>query len=172
LVTVYVHKVVTGWGPLNIAGTADGLCGLSLIESHSRFLKCLIMKGYDVRPGVNDIIVDAYRQLDEYFAGVRKEFRLPLDLKGTSFQLRIWEAVGRIPYGEVWSYQMVAEEAGYPRAYRAAGNAIGENPVAIVIPCHRVVRSDGTLGGYGGREYLKKRLLTLEGSISKIKNMG
>jgi O-6-methylguanine DNA methyltransferase len=130
------------------------------------------MKGYDVRPGVNDIIVDAYRQLDEYFAGVRKEFRLPLDLKGTSFQLRIWEAVGRIPYGEVWSYQMVAEEAGYPRAYRAAGNAIGENPVAIVIPCHRVVRSDGTLGGYGGREYLKKRLLTLEGSISKIKNMG
>jgi len=172
LVAVRAYAVMTGWGPLNLAASSDGIVGVSLGEPYRKFLRWLTSRGYDVVHGSNDIILDGLSQLNEYFSGVRREFRLPLDLRGTPFQLGIWETVGRIPYGKVWSYRMVAEEAGRPHAYRAAGNAVGENPVMIIIPCHRVVRSDCTLGGYGGREYLKKKLLTLEGSIGKIKIRG
>jgi O-6-methylguanine DNA methyltransferase len=165
-----VYGVVTTWGFLNIAATVNGVCGVSLGEPRTRFLRWLASKGYDVRPGADEVIAEAHKQLGEYFAGVRREFKLPLDLKGTPFQLKIWESVLKIPYGDLWPYRRVAEEAGHPKAYRAAGNAVGENPVTIIIPCHRVVRSDGTLGGYGGREHLKKKLLKLEGSIGRVKS--
>jgi len=168
-VSVNACSVLTGWGRLNLAATSNGLCGVSLREPYREFLRWLASKGYDVRHGADEVLTEALKQLNEYFAGVRKEFKLPLDLNGTPFQLRVWETVSRIPYGEVRSYRLVAEEAGFPNAYRAVGNAVGGNPVTIIIPCHRVVRSDGTLGGYGGGEDLKKKLLTLEGSINRIK---
>lgn len=106
------------------------------------------------------------RQLDAYFAGERRSFDLPIDweLVGGRFARRVLEATARIPYGEVRSYTEVAGEAGNRRASRAAGNALGANPVPIVVPCHRVVRSGGGLGGYTGGLDVKRRLLALEGA--------
>jgi len=102
-------------------------------------------------------------QLDEYFAGCRQAFDLPLALCGTDFQLAVWNAIRRIPYGEVRSYGEVAMMAGYPRAARAVGTACRKNPVLLLVPCHRVVAADGP-GGYGGRPDIKRALLRLEGN--------
>ena len=107
------------------------------------------------------------RQLHEYLKGSRQTFDLPLDLRGTPFQLSVWEALDAIPYGETTSYGEIAEQVGRPRAVRAVGQAVGANPVAIVLPCHRVIGSSGNLTGYAGGLPLKERLLALEkGSLS------
>lgn len=105
-------------------------------------------------------------QLDAYFAGERRAFDLPIDwgLVGGEFARRVLQATARIPYGEVRTYTEVAGEAGNRRASRAAGNALGANPVPIVVPCHRVVRSGGGLGGYTGGLEVKRELLVLEGA--------
>lgn len=105
----------------------------------------------------------AAQQLGEYFAGERRRFDLPLDLRGSEFQLRCWRALGRIPYGEVWSYAELAEAVGSPLAARAVGQANRSNPIAIIVPCHRVIASDGTLGGYAAGLAAKRFLLQLEG---------
>jgi len=106
---------------------------------------------------------DVKRQLEEYFAGKRLVFRLPLDLdQGTGFQRRVWHALLEIPYGRTLSYKEVAHVIGQPSAVRAVGSANGANPLPIVVPCHRVVSSDGTMGGYGGGLKVKKQLLELE----------
>ncbi len=104
-------------------------------------------------------------QLDEYFAGQRQAFDLPFALHGTEFQIAVWNAIRRIPYGEVRSYGEVAWMAGYPRAARAVGTACRKNPLLLIVPCHRVVASDG-LGGYGGRPDIKRALLQLEGNTT------
>lgn len=103
------------------------------------------------------------RQLDEYFGGKRRRFELALKPRGTSFQLRVWEALLTLGFGEVTSYRGLAARIGNPAATRAVGRANGANPIAIVIPCHRVIASDGTLGGYAGGLAMKARLLALEG---------
>lgn len=102
------------------------------------------------------------RELTEYGAGKRRTFTIPIAPRGTEFERRVWDAVAAIPYGSTASYGEVARRVGRPRAYRAVGAANGRNPIPIVIPCHRVVASDGGLGGYGGGLPLKRRLLTLE----------
>ena len=102
-------------------------------------------------------------ELEEYFSGRRRQFSFPIDLWGTPFQKRCWQALLAIPYGEVRSYAEIARTVGCPRGFRAVGLANHDNPVAIVVPCHRVIASDGTLGGYGGGLPLKKYLLELEG---------
>ena len=111
-------------------------------------------------------LADARRQLTEYFAGERKTFDLPLRPAGTPFQLRVWEALLQIPYGETASYGEIARELGEPghahRLARAVGAANGRNPIAIVVPCHRVIGSDGSLTGYGGGLECKRALLDLE----------
>lgn len=104
------------------------------------------------------------RELEEYFAGRLRRFTLPLDLRGTAFQKRCWQALLEIPYGEVRTYAEIARTVGHPRAFRAVGGANHDNPIAIVVPCHRVIASDGTLGGYGGGLPLKEKLLRLEGA--------
>jgi methylated-DNA-[protein]-cysteine S-methyltransferase len=111
-------------------------------------------------------IREATRQLAEYFAGARRAFDLPLDLRGTPFQLRVWEALLRIPYGETRTYGQLAAQIGHPGAARAVGAANGANPVAIIVPCHRVVASGGGLGGYGGGLDRKEFLLGLESGSS------
>jgi methylated-DNA-[protein]-cysteine S-methyltransferase len=103
------------------------------------------------------------RELDEYFDGTRREFAVPLDLRGTVFRRRVWDLLRSIPYGETRSYHDVARVLGNPHAARAAGQAIGSNPVSIVVPCHRVIGSDGGLTGYGGGLHRKQALLQLEG---------
>ena len=102
------------------------------------------------------------RQLREYFAGDRKKFSIKLDISGTEFQESVWCALNKIAYGRTVSYAQQAKLVRKPKAFRAVGSANGKNPVAIVLPCHRVVASDGTLGGYGGGLAIKRKLLALE----------
>ena len=106
----------------------------------------------------------ATEELRAYFAGRIRVFSVPLDMEGTDFQLNVWDRLTKIPYGETWSYAQVAEAVGRPKAVRAVGAANGSNPVAIIVPCHRVIGSNGKLTGYGGGLPLKKRLLELEGA--------
>lgn len=106
-------------------------------------------------------------QLAEYFAGERGRFDLPLAPRGTPFQRRVWREIAAIPYGATLSYAELARRTGAPGSARAAGAATGRNPLAIVVPCHRVVASDGSLTGYAGGLARKKRLLALEGAIAE-----
>jgi O-6-methylguanine DNA methyltransferase len=106
------------------------------------------------------------RQLDQYFAGERKQFTFALDLRGTDFQLACWRALLEIPYGETRTYAGIASAVGKPQGFRAVGMANNRNPIAIVVPCHRVIASDGTLCGYGGGLDIKRKLLELEGALS------
>ncbi len=103
------------------------------------------------------------RELQEYFAGRRRQFSFALDLRGTDFQKRCWQELLRIPYGKTRSYAEIARAVGRPGAFRAVGQANHRNPVAIVVPCHRVITADGRLGGYGGGLEVKRHLLRLEG---------
>jgi methylated-DNA-[protein]-cysteine S-methyltransferase len=106
------------------------------------------------------------RELDEYFAGKRREFTIPLDLRGTAFQLACWNALLAIPYGETRTYADIARAVGRPQGFRAVGLANNRNPIAIIVPCHRVIASDGTLCGYGGGLDIKRKLLELEGALA------
>jgi O-6-methylguanine DNA methyltransferase len=106
----------------------------------------------------------AVRELQEYAEGRRKKFTVPLDLVGTPFQQKVWQALCEIPYGETRSYQQIARRVGNPKASRAVGMANHYNPVAIVVPCHRVIASDGSLGGYAGGLEMKRQMLRLEQS--------
>lgn len=104
----------------------------------------------------------AQAQLEEYFEGTRKEFDLPLKLEGTPFQVSVWEALMKIPYGETRSYRDIAEQIGNPNSYRAVGLANNKNPISVIIPCHRVIGANGDMIGYGGGLNKKRRLLELE----------
>ena len=116
------------------------------------------------RNDTNKWMNQAADELRAYFAGILRVFSVPLDMQGTDFQLSVWNQLLKIPYGETRSYAHVAEAVGRPKAVRAVGAANGSNPVAIVVPCHRVIGSSGKLTGYGGGLPLKKRLLELEGA--------
>jgi O-6-methylguanine DNA methyltransferase len=108
------------------------------------------------------------RELNDYFVGKRREFSLPLDLRGTGFQLACWRALLEIPYGETRSYRDMAQAIGHPHAYRAVGMSNNRNPIAIVVPCHRVIASSGSLCGYGGGLDIKRKLLDLEQGSSHL----
>lgn len=112
--------------------------------------------------GLTALLERASRQLEEYFAGKRKQFDLPLSLRGTEFQRQVWAALRDIPYGETRSYGQIAQAVGRPKAVRAVGMANHRNPISIIVPCHRVVGADGSLTGYGGGLENKKFLLALE----------
>ena len=105
---------------------------------------------------------DAEKQLVEYFAGARREFDLDIEMIGTPFQLEVWSALRRIPYGEVRSYSEIARKIGRPNAVRAVGAANGANPIPIIVPCHRVIGANGSLTGFGGGLDVKRSLLDLE----------
>jgi len=113
------------------------------------------------------IAARAKEELQQYFAGQRHDFSVPLDVEGTPFQKKVWKALSEIPYGEVRSYGDIAKRVGNPKASRAVGTANGRNPVAIIVPCHRVIAGDGTLGGFGGGLTNKTYLLTLEKNTRK-----
>lgn len=107
-------------------------------------------------------------QLDEYFAGKRERFDLPLDWShGTDFQIKVWQALMGIPYGQTISYATLAKNINQPTAYRACANANGKNPISLIIPCHRVIASDGGIGGYTGGIFIKRILLELENATFK-----
>lgn len=149
---------------LHLAASAEGICRLSIGVSDRQFADELARstRADAWQRNGEPVLREAARQLGEYFRGERREFRLPLDLVGTPFQLKVWRALLRIPYSETWSYADVAREIGSPNAARAVGSANGANPVAIIVPCHRVVASGGGLGGYSAGLDAKKKLLALE----------
>jgi methylated-DNA-[protein]-cysteine S-methyltransferase len=107
-----------------------------------------------------------FDQLKEYFAGTRKEFDVPLDIEGTDFQKRVWNELQKIPYGKTISYKTLSEKLDDVKAIRAVGKANGQNPIAIVIPCHRVIGANGNLVGYAGGLAIKEKLLHLEGALN------
>jgi methylated-DNA-[protein]-cysteine S-methyltransferase len=108
------------------------------------------------------ILGDVITQLDEYFSGQRKIFNIPLSANGTEFQIKVWQALTTIPYGQTWSYQDLANAINNPKAVRAVGLANGKNPISIIVPCHRVIGKNGKLTGYAGGVERKAQLLELE----------
>lgn len=109
----------------------------------------------------------AVRELGEYFAGVRREFEIATDVRGSAFETKVWEAIKTVGYGELRSYGDIARAISRPKAVRAVGSAIGRNPAWIFVPCHRIVRSDGSLGGYAGGSSMKRYLLDIERGARK-----
>ena len=121
-----------------------------------------------IHPTDRPVLMEACKQLEEYFAGIRTQFDLPLLLEGTEFQHKAWEVLCNIPYGETISYTEEARQMGSPKAIRAVGGANHANPIVVIIPCHRVISSNGELGGYGGGAALKHKLLALEKTYCTI----
>jgi len=109
------------------------------------------------------LLKEAYKQLKEYFAGTRQDFDLPLAPQGTEFQKKVWSALCKIPYGQTRSYKDIAEFIDNPKGCRAVGMANSKNPIPIIIPCHRVIAADGTIGGFSSGLAAKRKLLQLEG---------
>lgn len=111
------------------------------------------------------LIKETYKQIEEYLLGNRKKFIVPIKLKGTEFQKKVWNALLEIPYGETMSYKKIAEKIGNPKACRAVGMANHNNPIAIIVPCHRVIGSNRKLVGYAGGLDIKQKLLEIESEI-------
>lgn len=154
------HTVVDSpYGPLTLVATGTELSGLYMVEQRHRPPEETFGAPGDPADAP---FAETVQQLTAYFAGELTEFDLPLHLDGTSFQRRVWAELRRIPYGETWSYGRLADRIGQPTASRAVGLANGKNPVGIIVPCHRVVGSTGSLTGYGGGLDRKRRLLEFE----------
>ena len=124
--------------------------------------------GCELVPGDSPVFGQLRVQLDDYFAGRRREFTVPLHVPGTPFQMKVWAELQRIPAGTTTSYKRLAESIGQPNAVRAVARANGDNRIAILIPCHRVIGSNGELVGYGGGLWRKKKLLELEGRAETL----
>lgn len=156
---VFTH-VPSPVGPLLLAASDEGL---HLIEFHTP--RHPMPRGADWQEGDHDTLCRAARQLDEYFAGARRDFDLPLAPRGTPFQQDVWHTLAAIPYGQTISYAQLAQRVGRPSAVRAVGAANGRNPLPLVLPCHRVIGSDGSLTGFGGGLPTKEFLLRMEGAL-------
>jgi methylated-DNA-[protein]-cysteine S-methyltransferase len=152
--------VDTPFGPLEITGDEEAIHAIRFPPLGRRKTE-----------SPNRLLREARRQLEAYIVGKRQRFELPLALEGTEFQRAVWNAMARIPYGEVRSYGYIARELGKPGAVRAVGTALGKNPIPVVLPCHRVVASKG-LGGFGGGLAIKKFLLDLEGAQGDFSSQG
>jgi len=139
-------------GALKIVGSPDGIAEISFVDD------------IQLSAEMPACLRDCVRQLDEYFNGARKEFSVKLDLRGTEFQKRVWRELLNIPFGATTSYLNVANSLGDRKSIRAVGRANGQNPIVILVPCHRVIGSDGSLTGYGGGLWRKEWLLNFEGS--------
>ncbi len=143
---------------LLLVANDEALTGVYFSDGRSQ---SIIGGDWEEQPA-HPVLQSAKWQLDEYFAGRRKTFDLPLAPNGTPFQHQVWQALCAIPYGETQSYADIARRIGNPKAVRAVGAANGANPVSIVVPCHRVIGADGSLTGYGGGLPRKRKLLALE----------
>ena len=145
-------------GPMLITATSKGLAGI-YFKGQKHFPK----KREWRRDARHPVLREARRELAEYFAGRRTRFDVPLDPQGTAFQRKVWKAIAKVAFGKTLSYGELAKRAGYPGSARAAGAATGRNPIGIIVPCHRIVGSNGSLTGYAGGLERKRALLALEG---------
>ena len=159
------HDFETSIGTLRLVGDDHHLARVDLPNAAARKPDPAWQEAHGTLPPA---LRHAKRQLREYFDSERRDFDLPLAPDGTDFQCRVWEELRRIPYGETISYGELARRIGQPTASRAVGAANGRNPLAIVVPCHRVIGTDGTLTGYGGGLPVKQALLALERRVAAI----
>ena len=143
--------ISTPIGVLKIVGSENGVESVQFLDSNE-----------DISEVIPSGLVDVVKQLQEYFKGDRIKFNLKLLPKGTNFQKQVWDELTRIPFGQTQSYQQIANKLGDPKVVRAAASANGKNPISIIIPCHRVIGSDGSLTGYSGGIHRKKWLLEHE----------
>ncbi|MDR2698180.1 MAG: methylated-DNA--[protein]-cysteine S-methyltransferase [Candidatus Methanoplasma sp.] len=149
-----IQTYVTIIGKVSISDDGSGnIDGIYLPNSNLPFRECRECP----------VMSEAASQIDEFLTGKRTDFDLPLKIEGTDFQKSVWNELRKIPYGETASYKDIAEGIGRPNASRAVGSACGANPIPLIIPCHRVITSDGGLGGFGGGLALKRRLMDIEG---------
>lgn len=151
--TIYLNTPV---GTLEIKGDIDGLAFVNFIDSKESEGKI-----------ISESLQNTVQQLSEYFEGNRINFKLKLNPEGTFFQKKVWQQIKDIPFGKTASYQDIANQLGDPKAIRAAASANGKNPIAIIIPCHRVIGSDGSLIGYAGGLHRKKWLLEHENPVKQ-----
>ncbi|MFQ5417981.1 MAG: methylated-DNA--[protein]-cysteine S-methyltransferase [Myxococcota bacterium] len=165
--TIHITSVDAPIGRMRVASSEQGLAYVELPKAagcglrgwlHHNFSDARCVESRDR----NRTVID---QILEYLEGERSEFDLSLDLRGTEFQRQVWRALQKIPFGERRSYRDIAKAVGRPKAVRAVGSANGSNPVSLIVPCHRVINSDGKLGGYGGGLALKAKLLDMESRI-------
>ncbi len=164
----------TRWGWVGMAATETGVADIVLSLGSRRAVEAALSRSPDQRPLGDStaqaaLLRQAKSQVLDYLKGKRTEFTVPVDLAaGTPFQRRVWRTILRIPYGRVRSYQWVALRVGGKQFARAVGMALGANPVPIIVPCHRIVAHDGTLGGFSCGLPVKKRLLQLEGTLKQL----
>jgi methylated-DNA-[protein]-cysteine S-methyltransferase len=144
-------KLKTAIGNIYIAADEKGLTSLSFVKLDIPVIKT-----------PEGILKQAVKELEEYFLGKRQTFNVPLNPKGTEFQMKVWKELARIPYGETISYEELAKRIKNPKAVRAVGAANGKNPLWLIVPCHRVIGKNGSLTGYAGGLSVKKKLLSLE----------
>jgi methylated-DNA-[protein]-cysteine S-methyltransferase len=147
-----------------VASTEKGVCMVDFLTSEKAFLEELrrLFPGGIIRDGQKNKAV--LSQLKRYLKGELQRFDCPLDFGGTPFEKKVWSELAKIPYGETRSYKEIAKAIGHPKAFRAVGNANGKNPLPLIIPCHRVIKSNGGLGGFGHGIKVKKQLLDFEKS--------
>ncbi len=161
----YVYKMIESpVGRLTLVATGEGLAAVLWENDRPERVRLSLDAEDDGHP----VLLQAGRQLAEYFAGRRSTFDVKLDLAGTAFQRTVWRALLTIPFGETRSYGQIAKQIGRPRAVRAVGAANGRNPVSIIAPCHRVIGSTGRLTGFAGGLDTKARLLALEGAKTEF----
>lgn len=163
--SIILQTIDSPIGPLAIAATDAGVCLLEFADPQRLERQTAMMRrqfSLPVGDGDHPHLVHLRRELDDYFAGRLRAFTVPLTFPGTPFQERVWSALLTIPYGRTISYEDLALQIGAPNGQRAVGTANGQNRIAIVIPCHRVVNKSGKLGGYGGGLWRKEALLQLE----------
>lgn len=168
----YVDEMESPIGTLTIVATERGVCHLRFgtVETCGAAINAWLKKNgrHSKLTRSKEKVLPIRKQLEQYFAGERRSFDLPLDLCGTAFQKKVWDTVSKIEYGKTRSYKEIAEQIGAPKAVRAVGGANNRNPIPIIIPCHRVIGSNGNMVGYGGGLEKKETLLCLEGAIEKI----
>ena len=159
------------WGWMGIAESSKGIQAIVLPKRSKRAVESDLTAQFSepVQQGKSPSLEAARRQLLDYLTGRRNSFDMPLDLTGgTSFQRQVWRTLQRVPYGKLRSYQWIAARVGGPQYARAVGNAVGANPLPIVIPCHRIVAHDASLGGFSGGLSMKRKLLGLEGTLIQL----
>ena len=159
---IYLRHMDSPLGRITLTSDGEALTGLSFEEERHPRDRTGAIETPDA------ILIDAERQLQEYFGKWRQSFDLPLKPAGTEFQRQVWGLLGEIPFGETISYLELAKRLGNEKAVRAVGMANGRNPISIVIPCHRVIGANGDLTGYGGGLWRKEVLLRLEGAIPEL----
>jgi methylated-DNA-[protein]-cysteine S-methyltransferase len=151
MVETYIGYYASPIGIIEILTTNDSVCGIKFVD-----------QAHTASKEIPPILQDSVKQLEDYFLGKRKIFDLKIETKGTPFQQKVWETIQQISFGKTTTYKKIAEQINNPKAIRAVGTAIGKNPILIVIPCHRIIATDGSLAGYAGGIERKSQLLNCE----------